>query len=122
MDSRQALLQSLGKDKMEGTESFNVSYVIDFETNRGDGSLQTAYQISPFLTMPFVFFECLTSFVAFRPIPFHSFLPRAALRDICEQNGITEDQLVNTPDTITSIEMFLFNYPKASRSFSSRNS
>jgi hypothetical protein len=35
----------------------------------------------------------------------------AALQDICEYNDITEEQLVSAPETITSIEMFLYNFP-----------
>ncbi len=36
---------------------------------------------------------------------------QAALQDICEYNDITEEQLVSAPETITSIEMFLYNFP-----------
>ncbi|KAG0570673.1 hypothetical protein KC19_6G179500 [Ceratodon purpureus] len=35
----------------------------------------------------------------------------AALQDICEYNDISEEQLVSAPETITSIEMFLYNFP-----------
>lgn len=34
-----------------------------------------------------------------------------ALQDICEYNDISEEQLVSAPETITSIEMFLYNFP-----------
>ncbi|XP_024365341.1 uncharacterized protein [Physcomitrium patens] len=35
----------------------------------------------------------------------------SALQDICEYNDISEEQLVSAPETITSIEMFLYNFP-----------
>lgn len=35
----------------------------------------------------------------------------AALQDICEYNDISEEQLVSAPETIVSIEMFLYNFP-----------
>lgn len=35
----------------------------------------------------------------------------AALQDICEYNDITEERLLQAPESITSIEMFLYNFP-----------
>jgi hypothetical protein len=36
----------------------------------------------------------------------------AALQDLCESNGINEDQLITKGGSITTVEMFLFNFPK----------
>lgn len=36
---------------------------------------------------------------------------KTALQDICDYNDISEEQLVSAPETITSIEMFLYNFP-----------
>lgn len=36
----------------------------------------------------------------------------AALQDICDSNGISEDQLLHRADEVSTIEMFLMNFPR----------
>jgi hypothetical protein len=42
------------------------------------------------------------------------------LQEICESNGINEEQLVHRADEVSTIEMFLFNFGKVRSAVVSR--
>ena len=43
---------------------------------------------------------------------FTAYLPLAALVDLKESNGFSDDDLLAHPERITSISMFMFNFPR----------